>query len=385
MSFMRKFLNLLDMNNWENGKYSNPDSCEISGHVSSNNSNYSCDILHFYKIKNYWSITPYRHTERKYRVSTAKEKKEYALIDILSCFSKGARNKNNFSPNLLQELGITNWNNYFNFLWNKGYLRNANINEILIEKYSLNDLKTIADSVGVKKNGKKAELVERIIPLLSEEQIAEIKTSPKLYTLSPKGEQVLCGNEDYMLLHKYRYIVSLAEFNDNRMPDGIHKRNFYDTVFQVLSNQAFWQQSHKEFDLLSITYFRIYQLLMEEEKKTQHNVPHDVALNNYVEYLYLHTCQCYYMAMAVQSKIFPSNSISLLFTIPQIDAHVYKLANSESYINYDLIFCSNPPSLFTEDEFKTFIHEILTAPMFDIQNWNELLTKRVKEFFNFIK
>lgn len=377
MTFMRNLLNLLNMENWEKKNYINQSSDEITY----NGDKYSYESL-FYEIRDYWSRTTYNYAVWKYREPTSKEKKDYALIDILSCFRKNARSTDNFSPTLLQEMGITNWNAYFNFLLKKGYLRNANITEILLSRYTLDELKIIAESLGIKKGGKKMDLAERVVPFLPQDQVDEIAKSSRLYIISEKGEQILCNNEDYILLHKYRDSVSLAEFNDNRIPDQKHRRNFYDTIFQALSNQAFWYQSHKNFGMLSVTYYRIYDLLLDEEKNMQHNVSHDIILNNYVDYLYLNTCESSSISVAVHSGIF-SNRIN--YFLPKIDARVYKLADNEQYINYDLIFCSNPPSLFTEDEFKSFIHEILTVQEFDNHRWEALLSKRITEFYNYIK
>lgn len=219
-------------------------------------------------LKNYWlRSNDYLKTEITYRTASFKEKEDFALIDILSCFSKGARNPNKFSPIILGELGITNWNTYFNNLVKKDYLRSANINEILNANYSLNDLKVIADSVGVIKKGKKADLAARIAPQLPAEQVEQMIDETNLYSISSKGKQVLIGNEDYILFHKYRHIISLAEFNDNRFPGGTHRRNFYDTMFQALSNRVYFYEANRNWELLCITHIYTYNLLVDESKK----------------------------------------------------------------------------------------------------------------------
>lgn len=335
-------------------------------------------------LKNYWlRSNDYLKTEITYRTASFKEKEDFALIDILSCFSKGARNPNKFSPIILGELGITNWNTYFNNLVKKDYLRSANINEILNANYSLNDLKVIADSVGVIKKGKKADLAARIAPQLPAEQVEQMIDETNLYSISSKGKQVLIGNEDYILFHKYRHIISLAEFNDNRFPDGTHRRNFYDTMFQALSNRVYFYEANRNWELLYITHIYIYNLLVDESKKTDHIIHYDVILNHYIEYLYLLTCFCRHMRWAVKNKIF-SNSLGG-YVVPQPDAYVHKLSDYESSINYELIFCNKPPGLLTNQEFKSYVHELLNEPMFNNGKWNCLLQKRVSDFYKLLK
>lgn len=335
-------------------------------------------------LKNYWlRSNDYLKTEITYRTASFKEKEYFALIDILSCFSKGARNPDNFSPIILGELGITNWNTYFNNLVKKDYLRSANINEILNANYSLNDLKVIADSVGVIKKGKKADLAARIAPQLPAEQVEQMIDETNLYSISSKGKQVLIGNEDYILFHKYRHIISLAEFNDNRFPGGTHRRNFYDTMFQALSNRVYFYEANRNWELLCITHIYTYNLLVDESKKTDHIIHYDVILNHYIEYLYLLTCFCRHMRWAVKNKIF-SNSLGG-YVVPQPDAYVHKLSDYESSINYELIFCNKPPGLLTNQEFKSYVHELLNEPMFNNGKWNCLLQKRVSDFYKLLK
>ena len=84
-----------------------------------------------------------------------------------------------------------------------------------------------------------------------------------------------------------------------------------------------------------------------------------------------------------KSKIF-SNSLGG-YVVPQPDAYVHKLADFESSINYELIFCNKPPSLLTNQEFKSYVHELLNEPMFNNGKWNSLLQKRVSDFDKLLK
>ncbi len=89
------------------------------------------------------------------------------------------------------------------------------------------------------------------------------------------------------------------------------------------------------------------------------------------------------MCWAVKNKIF-SNSLGG-YVLPQPDSYIYKLADYEATINYELIFCNKPPSLLTNQEFKSYVHELLNEPMFDNDKWNSLLQKRVHDFYKLLK
>lgn len=348
--------------------------------------NHACsDYNYAYEILSYWSQHHYSRSNYKYyRDPTYKEKSEYALIDILSCFSKGARGFDNFSPILLSNLGITNIQAYLKKLADKKYLIKADITETLVAIYNMKDLKIIADSLGLKKSGKKCELIQRIEKELSSQQIKQILKDNELYIISDKGKEKLTGNEDYIPLHRYLYLVSLAEFNDNRIPKGgNHPRNFYDTMFQVLSNQKFFYECRESFQDVGLTSLHIYNILIEEIKKTAHNVPLETILNNYIEHAYINSCFCFHITSALEYSIF-SDSYSH-YSLVGPDESLYMLKEQEPYINYDMLFIDKPPSFLTNDEFKEYIHEMLTSPIFDIQKWNFLVQKRIKDFDDILK
>lgn len=336
-------------------------------------------------IANYWSNNSNIYAHFNYRKANFKEKQHFAFISTLAYFSKSARDPDNFSLLILNELGITNWNRYFDNLLKKGYVQNANTFDILNGAYKLPELKTIADSLGIKKSGRKSELAKRISDSLSSSLSDEVVMANRnLYIISEKGKQKLVGNDDYILFYKYRHLVSLAEFNDMRIPDiGFRRRNFYDTMFQIFSNRKFFYQCQHDFFNAGMTSFHIYQLLMAELKKTNHNVPLDVALSHYVEYLYIQSCFCY-SAQSALGYTWTSNSIKHYF-LPHPDKDIQKLADFEPYLHYDMIFATNPPSFFTHNEFKDYIHDLLNAPMFDAQKWNSIIQKHIREYHSLIE
>lgn len=382
MTFMRKLMDALNMDNWGKTQQEPYPKNSFPVHLPTIDTHSTNEYALFHQIKHFWEKTNCSIIETTYRDTTLNEKSDYALINVLSSFKKSARNPNNFSASALAELGVSNWNNYFKSLLSDGYIQYANIIDILYAQYTTTNLKIIADSIGIKKTGKKYELAERIANSLPQSQIERLISETNFYSISEKGLHILSANEDYILFHKYRNTISLAEFIDNRFINYAHKRNFYDTMFQALSNRLCLYEIHHNYNALQFTHLNIYNLLIEEAKNSDHNPHFDIALNHYVNFLYLSTCFCRYMQWTIKDNIF-LNSVDC-FILPQLDSHIYKLANYETTINYALIFSTYPPSLLTEDEFKLLIHELLNAPIFDKQSWDKLLQKRMNHFYKFI-
>ena len=338
-----------------------------------------------YEIINYWRSHRYKQINYLYtREASRSEKQEYAFADVLSSFSKNARDLNSFSTDSLHNLGITNWKSYSHSLISKGYIVRAGIIDTLISSYNVQGLKKIAEIYNVKKTGTKTEIAQRIANVLSSDEQISILNDKSLYIISEKGSSYLADNEDYVLFHKYYYLISLAEFNDNRIPKGgNHRRNFYDTMYQVLSNRKFFYEFNKDFVNVGSISLHIGNLMLEEYKNTTHNVRLEIALTNYVEYLYLCSCYCFHVDSALNYKIFPHTYNG--FNLPNLASKLQPLTDFEPYIDYDFLLANKPPSFFTQVEFKQYIHEILTEPMFDYEKWDCLLQNRVKEFDKFIK
>nr|DAG22701.1 MAG TPA: TM2 domain [Caudoviricetes sp.] len=332
-------------------------------------SSYSEQIIQF------WMNQPLFPSKFTYRNASMKEQQDFALISILSAFDQSARRLDSFSDLILSELGISNRNSYMRMLLHKEYICRANIAEYMNAIYTLEDLKVIADSVGVPKKGKKHELIQRIIPEMDNDKKQQIFDSDLLYTISATGMRVLHSNDDYILYYKYRHQVSLAEFNDFRYIGNI-KRNAYDTLFQCLTQQSFIYACKKDYEQKALTELNIYHLLLDEQKHTSHNISGDIPLMHYIEFLYIRTCLCHTVKIAVKEGIFPSLHANIL--LPQPDKELYHLADYEDTIDYNYIVGLNPPSLLLPDEFKTYIHEMLTGPMFDNQKWSRLIQDKLQ-------
>lgn len=368
-----KILNAFNMDNWEKNKNN-----QLQRNQHSQNASISFDEKQLLiSIRSFWQTSTCDYYHRFYREPSFQEIQEFAKVDILSCFTK-ARTINNFSYSRLHQLGITNWHKYFSILLQDGYVRRANCLEIL-NSYTLADLKILADSFGLKKSGKKADLAQRICDSLSPDEGKDISCEEELFILTEKGREFLSYQEDYILLRRGRqkYDVSLSEFNDYRMPNGYEQRDFYDTIFQILCDRIFYYQCNKDYAILSVEHLRVFELLIDEQEHTHRNVPLDIALSHYIEYLYLLSCLPS-TARYVTEGLCLHNIKSP--TLPNPHVYIYKLRTYKDYINYASIFANNPPSFFMPNEFIQYINDLFDSPIFDNEKWNQLLQNRLYNY-----
>lgn len=332
-------------------------------------------------IKKYWETSDYNSQLINYRHPTLSELKEYAKADVLSCFTKSRTNEK-LSDFRLSQLEITNWHIFFNELLHDKYIRYANSKEIL-SSYLLKDLKIIADSLGVKKSGRKADLVQRIYESVSENELDDILSDEILFIIDEKGKDYLKINNDLAMLRPHASLgISLSEFIDNRFIQG-RKRNFYDTMFQALSNQKRYYGNIKNYGMMSMVCLHIYDIMFEEYEHTEHNVPIDVLLLNYIEHLYLQTCLIY-EAKSLSEGIMPyANNITYM-SMPRIKTNLTKFSEYKKLLNFKAVFANKPPSFLTKGEFIKYIEEYFCSSMFDYSKWDDILRSRFSKYVNLL-
>lgn len=364
-----KILNYLNLDNWKNGNY-----------INTSHSEYSDVEKHLYTIESFYQVNTCDYICFQHRKPSTEEIQEFAKVNILSCFTN-ARSIDNFSDLHLAQLGITNFNKFFSALQQADYIRIATPLEIL-NTYTLKHLKILADSLGINKTGNKAELAQRLFNYLTPEEMKRIqKTESDLFILTGKGKAFLSNQEDYVLLCKNRkYNVSLSEFNDHRTPFPGKRRNFYDTMYQVFCARIFYYECHKYYEKTTIEHLHLYEIMLSEYKNTGRNVPLDVALSYYIEYLYLMTCLPLYARGKVDGLNLSVSSNSSF--LPSIDKNIYELEKYKAYVNFDVIFSTNPPSFLTNDEFKSYIDDIFDSS-FNFQKWDDKIRKRLLHYYEF--
>lgn len=204
-----------------------------------------------------------------------------AALIISGSAKRGERVKPNDHYKYFENLyGVVNIRKLHIWLYNNGYLRNATPKEAL-NLYKVDELKTILDSMGLKKNGNKQSLIDRIVESIDDSMKEKLSNECDRYIRSEKGERFLAENQDFVMFHKNQYGLSFQEFCDHRILQG-KKRKFYDTIFQALSQRAFTWQAKRYISQLEWVYHNLSNALYDEEK-------YELSLQNALYSLYFST------------------------------------------------------------------------------------------------
>ncbi len=204
-----------------------------------------------------------------------------AALIISGSVKRGEKIKPNDFYKYFENLyGVVNIRKLHIWLYENGYLRNATPKESL-NLYKVDELKTILDNMGLKKNGNKQSLIDRIAENLDDSMKEKLSSECDRYFRSEKGERFLAENQDFVMFHKNQYGLNFQEFCRHRILQG-RKRKFYDTVFHALSQRASEWQAKKFISQLEWVYYNLSNALYDEEK-------YELALQNALYSLYFST------------------------------------------------------------------------------------------------
>jgi len=161
---------------------------------------------------------------------------EYAIELLLGYHLKGFEIGEGYGTCFMYECQVTNPERLDKWLLHNGYLREPNIEETL-SRYKVPELKEFLSKKGMKVTGKKAELIERLISVLSENDIEILLKSDKRYFLSEKGLKHYHENIDLKELHRnWKYRLRLDEYFKYRKSNGV-VRDFYEIAYLALKER----------------------------------------------------------------------------------------------------------------------------------------------------
>lgn len=201
-----------------------------------------------------------------------------AALIISGSVKRGEKIKPNDYYSYFERLyGVVNIQKLHIWLYENGYLRNATPKEAL-NLYKTDELKTILDNMELKKNGNKQSLIDRIIENLDNFAKEKLSNECDRYFRSEKGEKFLSENQDFIMFHKNQYGLLFQEFCENRIVQGV-RREFHDTIFQVLSQKAFAYQTKGYISQLEMIYHNLSNSLYDEGK-------YELSLQNALYSLY---------------------------------------------------------------------------------------------------
>lgn len=373
MTFIRKFMDMLNMDNWATNSDTSL-SHDYQSESETLNQKFVTPI-DLQMMQSFWENTP-TYYQDDYKNASIDEYLVYGKTLMLWLFTKASPLRTDFPSYIEHECRISNPQKLQSELLRDLYIEPAPIMEVL-KTYKVCDLKIIADSIGCAKTGNKEELINRIYQNLDKDVIHSVNSNSGLFILSDKGRTFLNSNYDYVELHRHlNYGVSLYDYNRNRSPDNVQIRTFNDNIYSLVSQRIYRNCVNRNYYMMERDHNVLYDIAFLEYR-------YDTALTYYLRSLYIKSCcisQAQYCINAFYNRsniwshevIFTSNSAPPVVKLNKF----YSPCLIENIYN-DL---SLPPSFLTQEEMISMVEEMLQNPIFDYEKYNRLITLRLEQF-----
>lgn len=195
-------------------------------------------------IKTFWKTYPQTFCEPSDIEVSISIYMLYAKTLLLWAYGKCCSIPGGYPWYFTNECHLTNPKKLHIELINDGYLGLPSAKEVF-SMYKIPELKIIADSLGCRKGGKKAEIIDRIIASMNEADLKNLVKESKCYSLTEKGMLFLQDNYDLVEFHRHqKYNISLSCFWNNRFI-GNKKRSFFDNAFNIISLRIFHNSANR--------------------------------------------------------------------------------------------------------------------------------------------
>lgn len=298
---------------------------------------------------------------------------EYATALMLYGYEKAMPIHSAYAVFFERECHVTNPRALVKTLISDGYLEPSSLQDILYS-YKVSELKSILESYGLKKNGKKDELVIRIMSEIPNNELNKYLPAEQYYSLSQKGREFLNTHLDYIELHRNAaWGISIEEYNSIKRAVGTD--DFYDNMLVhyrgKLPNASSYEiRSH---------CFCLYQIY--NHKNDYHNALLHIL---YVLYWDVNAKENY-----PSTEYFEYNSMSknrfksqypvsvfapgIMSDIVKLKDHYKKELVEQIYNSGTFRFSSNLCSMQT---FIDILSDLYNSPVFPYDKWNDYLGKK---------
>lgn len=176
---------------------------------------------------------------------------------------KAIKKNTEYPQYFFYDYGILNCEELHQNLIKDNFLEKATMETILLSK-NIDELKKILEEYGLKKNGKKVELVERII---KNNDFSKINTSDCVYELSEKGKE---------FVKKYSYIlelkgtsISVEEFEKEKNSPTRKSTLTRDIMWAIYNKHSLEEFYAKNFGLYRNTIYEMARFLEKEKRYKQ--------------------------------------------------------------------------------------------------------------------
>lgn len=194
-------------------------------------------------------------------------KDDYNKAVFLNAYGNGKplRNNNEYQRYFEFECEITNPQKYHKDLIKTGFLQPSPAKDVILS-LKVSELKTICDSLGISKTGKKQDLVDRIASTCSSEQMRSFVKEP-LYSLSEKGISYLNEHDDYVKLHNHKnWEITLDEYIEFKHSLPFNGK-FRDVAWSIFNKRII--EYAKNYGFLRNNYLHMSYLMKEENKHNE--------------------------------------------------------------------------------------------------------------------
>lgn len=303
-------------------------------------------------------------------------RKEYATTLLLWGHDHAFEYKENRQyPTYYQyECGLSNPNVLFKELMDEGYFQAAAYCEIL-DTYTVKKLSIIADSLGISKSGRKADLIKRILVSSTSTELCNHFGDTPFYSLSDKGKTYLESHKDYIIFHRYgaRMHISIEKYastkNDLQTSDC-------ETVLIYLLNQ---QIKKNQFDELSHSYLKeLYDYTNQFDKAMfeflvvlYFNINRLWDFQSYHRNLQYSPCDLVKQGMI--NSLYPSDYLRI--------EHATYFSKNVRYFKtgfIDSIYQKYPLEhlIIEKESFLEILKEMETSAFFDLEKWNDIIYEK---------
>lgn len=277
---------------------------------------------------------------------------DYAKSIFLNVYAKASpiKKDNEYQRYILYECGIQNPSEYHKKLIEEGYLSKAS-NKDVLNSFKSSELKEILKERSLSVSGKKEDLVLRLLEVIDDNFIRN-HTKNVTYSITEKGKAFLEEHKGYVFIHKHNtWGITWQEYDAQREKYN----NVNDVIWKILNDRIIKDGFNSR-----CTYFDMYQLLVEENKREQ-------ALQMLLRVIYLDVSgidglnfieqyKAGYFDIAYAREYFEC----VVMLAPGVLKHVSEFSDIyyDGYIDR-LYEWKLPIQLCGKDLFKSFIHSLI--------------------------
>ena len=175
---------------------------------------------------------------------------------------KSIKEKEDYPQYFFYDYGILNCKELHKNMIRENFLQEANIKIILLSK-SVDELKKILEEYGLKKSGRKIELVERII---ENNDFSKIDVSNSIYELSEKGKEFIKKYNYILVLRETSISISEFEKEKAKIENPLSTNDIIWSIYNKHSLRFFYE---KDFGLYRNTIFEMANFLRKEGRNKQ--------------------------------------------------------------------------------------------------------------------